>query len=127
MDGEDILAEIITLPKDGDRRRHVLKRRRFDSCQHGRIIVDEAVREVTCAKCGAKLDAFSILLDYAKRDDRAWMTWLGLVAKTKSLREKKDKLESEVRNLKATVRRWREKGASSAQQVSLTVRESESG
>jgi hypothetical protein len=43
-------------------------------CRHTQYLLDTTARTVSCGGCGASLDAFQVLLDYA-RDERNWRTW----------------------------------------------------
>ena len=44
----------------------------YDACKHVNMFVDEATREVSCQKCGTKLDAFSVLFELAHKQ-RRWL------------------------------------------------------
>lgn len=49
-----------------------LKRSGF--CSHRQVVVDTSVRTVTCSTCGADLDAFTWVADYA-RQERTLRHW----------------------------------------------------
>jgi hypothetical protein len=44
----------------------------YDACRHKSVFVEEAKRQVTCQKCGAILDAFEVLLEFANKQ-RRWL------------------------------------------------------
>lgn len=59
--------------------------RSYGSCRHDQTIVDEANRAVTCSKCGALLDAFTVLYEMAKKQRR----WLDELDQWDAYRESK--------------------------------------
>lgn len=63
-------------------------------CQHEQPVVDEANRTVECGACGAPLDAFTVLLQYARKE-RHWRNWQAEVGRCHNELEK---LKDEERN-----------------------------
>jgi hypothetical protein len=85
--------------------RHKLKRRQWTDCRHKLISVYENERRVECRTCGAQLDPYTILLEYAHSDERWWMTWKEAEKKARQLSDDIPSLERRVKNLKAQAKR----------------------
>jgi hypothetical protein len=91
-------------------------------CHHrGSFIVDEGARTVECEACGAALDAFQVLLDYANKE-RSWKHWQGEVRETQ---KRVDELKDEERKVKARTKSAsrKEAGAAVAAERARTERE----
>lgn len=79
-------------------------------CRHRQTVVDESDRTVACGSCGKALDAFQVLLEYARRE-RHWQCWDQEVGnKTRELAELKD----EERKVKARTKNAARKDAGEA-------------
>lgn len=68
-------------------------------CKHGATLLCESSRRVSCKECGALLDAFDVLMAYARRE-RTWRYW---DAETRQARLDLEALKSEERCVKARV------------------------
>ena len=76
-------------------------------CQHEQTIVDEVVRSVECGTCGAPLDAFQVLLEYARKE-RHWRHWQAEVSRCHN---ELAKLKEEERKVKARTKSHARKDA----------------
>lgn len=79
-------------------------------CRHEQTVVDEVERTVECGTCGATLDAFSVLLQYARKE-RHWRHWQREVARCHN---ELAKLKEEERKVKARTRSASRKDAAEA-------------
>jgi hypothetical protein len=66
-------------------------------CRHAETLLCESSRRVSCKACGALLDAFDVLMGYARRE-RTWRYW---DAETRQARLDLEALKSEERCVKA--------------------------
>lgn len=66
-------------------------------CRHAQTLLDETSRRVSCKSCGALLEAFDVLLSYARRE-RTWRYW---DAESRQARLDLAALKSEERCVKA--------------------------
>jgi hypothetical protein len=66
-------------------------------CAHGATMLCESSRRVSCKECGALLDAFDVLMQYARRE-RTWRYW---DAETRQAKLDLAALKSEERCVKA--------------------------
>lgn len=80
-----------------------LKRGKF--CPHTQAEVDEYARIVTCAKCGAPLDPFGVVLNLAREENRFGVSIQRLRAEQKRLSDSVEDLKREERNTRARLRR----------------------
>lgn len=56
---------------DGDKRLSVSKKKfRATNCNHNDILIDEDGGGVECGTCGISLDAFAVLLRFAKEESK---------------------------------------------------------
>jgi len=78
-------------------------------CQHDKIVLDEHMRTVTCAQCGAALDAFVFLLNNARTIQIAWQHHHGVMQKVREIGDRVDALKREEQRLRAIVKRLQEK------------------
>lgn len=79
-------------------------------CRHRGYELDAERRAVQCGRCGAELDAFEVLLQYARRE-RSWRHWDGeTVRKRAELAE----LVAEEKRTKARLRNASRKDARAA-------------
>lgn len=98
---------VITVDFDPDKERPAFttKRRRDYRCGHRYKAIDEVLRSVTCRDCEIDIDPLDALLDVA----RAW-EWLqnnskDIKAKNARARSELDRVDRELRNAKARLRR----------------------
>ena len=79
-------------------------------CHHHSYKLNSRERTVTCSACDAQLDAFEVLLDYA-RAERNWRNW-----DTERLKQmaQLDELKAEERKIKARTRAASRKEADAA-------------
>jgi hypothetical protein len=66
-------------------------------CRHVGTLLCESSRRVSCKECGALLDAFDVLMQYARRE-RTWRHW---DAETRQARLDLQALKSEERAVKS--------------------------
>lgn len=78
-------------------------------CAHGSILLDEHLRQVQCAKCGAVLDAFDFLRGNGTHIQRAWNNYRQAQGQVAALNESIAKLAREEKRLKALIRRLQDK------------------
>lgn len=69
---DDAPPDNVLRPSFGQQSELVGTERRY--CRHQHYLLDTTARTVSCGSCGVGLDAFQVLLDYA-RDERNWRTW----------------------------------------------------
>ena len=81
------------------RRHSMLDRKPW--CGHQAAYVDRDARDVTCQACGADLDPITVLDNIAREEMRLIWSREELV----KLREERDELQREIRNLKAQAKR----------------------
>lgn len=79
-------------------------------CFHRRYDVDDHAHTVSCGTCGVPLDAFEILLDYA-RSERSWRYYENEITRAK---EALEELKAEERKVKARTRNASRKEAEAA-------------
>jgi len=79
-------------------------------CRHYQVSLDGKQRTVSCSDCGKALDAFDVLLGYA-RGERRWQTWDTLV---REAQERVHQLKVEERKAKARLRNASRKDADAA-------------
>ncbi|MEY4548965.1 MAG: hypothetical protein RL685_5160 [Pseudomonadota bacterium] len=79
-------------------------------CRHDQTEVDGEDRSVSCRSCGATLDAFDVLLQYARRE-RNWHYW---DQETRELEAKVQALKEEERKVKARTKSASRKDAATA-------------
>lgn len=79
-------------------------------CRHKQTIVDETGRTVECGTCGAPLDAFQVLLEYARKE-RHWRHW---EAEVNRCHNELEKLKQEERRVKARTKNAARKDAAAA-------------
>lgn len=75
--------------------------RTYESCRHRSYKLDINDRTVNCGICGAQLDAYQVLLDYA-HGERLWRHWdqerLQLMSKLDELKAEERKTKSRLKN-----------------------------
>lgn len=88
--------------------------RRWNYCQHERIVIDGHDRTVQCAdpKCGATLNAFDYLLHNAEQISAAWGIHDRVKAEAREVAERVSKLKKEEKRLRAMIKRLQEKSES---------------
>lgn len=79
-------------------------------CKHEQTLVDEVERTVECGTCGAPLNAFMVLLEYARKE-RHWRHWQAEVSRCHN---ELAKLKEEERKVKARTRSASRKDAGEA-------------
>ena len=79
-------------------------------CRHHQYLVDEAHRTVTCGQCGALIDAFEVLLEYANKERH----WRQSEAEERKVTKRISELEEQERRIKARTRSARRKDADHA-------------
>lgn len=70
--GERIAPVLQFVP--GPPRQIKVKGHGYAFCRHVGTEVDAETRTVTCRQCGKTLDAFDVLLEYARKE-RTWQNW----------------------------------------------------
>jgi hypothetical protein len=81
------------------------------ACYHrGAFALDGASRSVHCGSCGAPLDPFQLLLDYAERE----RTWRYYDSEIRRAEAKLDELKDEERKVKARTKSANRKDAAAA-------------
>lgn len=79
-------------------------------CFHRQYELDEGSKAVTCGRCGAPLDAFQVLLDYAHRERH----WRYLDGEARDAEKRLAELKAEERKVKARTKNATRKEADSA-------------
>jgi tRNA C32,U32 (ribose-2'-O)-methylase TrmJ len=80
-------------------------------CQHEKVTLDEHIRTVSCAKCGATIDAFSFLMHNAKTIQMAWQHHRMAMHKVQEITERVDVLKREENRLRGIVKRLQVKSS----------------
>lgn len=88
---------------DGDIRTFTIHKGKF--CTHKAVEVDVDEREVRCQRCNAVVDAFDYVLSLASEENTHFFNLDQLKKNIKSLQLEQERLEKNVRNLKARIRR----------------------
>ena len=99
---------------DRDDRPLVLATRMGKHCGHWNPVVCESERVVTCASCGATLDALEVLYRMARYRDRLLFDRKHFENEIARLRAERDGLQRDVRNLKGTMYRAKRKAMAEA-------------
>lgn len=100
------MAAVIRL--DFDRQSEI--RRDGPYCSHRQYEIDEGTKTVVCGKCGAPLDAFQLLLDYATRE-RSWRYY---DSEIRCAKQQLAELKAEERKVKARTKNATRKEAVAA-------------
>jgi hypothetical protein len=79
-------------------------------CFHRQYDLDEGDKTVTCGRCGAPLEAFQVLLDYAHRERH----WRYLDGEARDLEKKLAELKDEERRVKSRTASASRKDANAA-------------
>ena len=94
---------IVTLLERTDRRRGMPR-----ACSHSQVAVHETERLVECDTCGASLDPWQVLLEFAN-DSRAFACTRDAVARLKAegttLAQRVDRLKDQINRLRGQIRR----------------------
>lgn len=101
----DLAPRLKTLAEDGSP--PPLVRKRTGACLHYRhtVEVDLPNRLLTCSKCGAELDPYDFLDHLARYGTRLVETR----KRYQALAKRVERLLAEEKNVKARVKRWRQK------------------
>lgn len=102
---EPAVAPVIRLDPN---RQSEIKRDSF--CFHRHYVLDEYKRTVSCGTCGAPLDAFQVLLDYANRE----RVWRYLDREAREAEKRLAELKAEERKVKARTQSASRKDAAAA-------------
>lgn len=100
-------APIIVGPFQGSHEARIADR---PDCSHRRYVVCRESREVECESCGATLDAFDVLMEYATHE-RIWQGW---EKRTREAADRVKALEAEEAKVRARVRALNGKDAKAA-------------
>lgn len=100
------LAPVIRL--DFDRQSEI--RRDGPYCSHRQYELDAGTKTVVCGKCGAPLEAFQALLDYAHRE----RNWRHLDRECRDAEKRLEELKAEERKVKARTKNATRKEADAA-------------
>jgi len=79
--------------------------RRKTPCLHGKTLLDDRLRTITCQLCNAVLDPFEVLNDISKDWERHAIRLRNINGEVKRLRGEVFDLKREKKNLQAAVRR----------------------
>lgn len=83
------------------------KERSYENrCRHRRLSIDQEHRLVECKECGAEVDPFDVLWDYAVNERQLY----NVEKRRKELYEELNRLKREERNTKARLRRAKKAG-----------------
>ncbi len=99
------VAPVIHLDFD---RQSEIKHEKF--CRHRKYLVHADTRTVSCATCGAPLEAFKVLLDYAQRE----RSWRHYDSEIRRATERLAELRAEERKVKARTKNATRKEADAA-------------
>lgn len=84
--------------------------KRDSFCFHRRHMLDEGTKTVSCGTCGAPLEAFQVLLDYAHRERH----WRYLDGEAREAEKRLGELKAEERKTKARLKNASRKEADAA-------------
>lgn len=76
-------------------------------CRHEGYVIDPSERTVECARCAAKLEPFTVLLEYAERE-RRWRHWS---TEEGAVRKRVHELKEEEKRVKLRTRQHDRKDA----------------
>ncbi len=85
-------------------------RREGPYCRHRQYVLDEGRRSLECGSCGAPLDPYEVLLDYAQSERR----WVHFETEARRAEARLDELKAEERKVKARTKSASRKEAAAA-------------
>ncbi len=110
MTEDDVDADIVELFPEVERPAVLVRGPTYRSCRHRQIELDVDLRVGICRSCDAHVDVFDWLIEHAgKRWGALWSRHKAMKKDLSRMAKLSVDLQREVKNLKAQVKRWREK------------------